>query len=1495
MAFEVGGRGDKLGNRYEIIWVVKKLIEVIDEKIDYIILEPINDIEEEGIDVSIGKKDGTQEHQQCKARNGWLEKWNFSDLNSKNILQRWKKKLDQNPSDTVSLVSPLAFTNLEDLVQRAKTNENTQLFYQRQILESDKTLFKIFKQFCNAMNLDLERESDLDRAIAYLRRISYQQVSGTDVNEIVLRKINLLFLGDENGIADILMGWISADDFPYGTKVTMIEINSFLNKMGIAARNLANDSRILPRIDELNKEYVNGFYKINDSLINRKEFIICEKGIEESKSLVIHGKAGIGKSGCSLNIVKYCQKKKIPYLAIKLDKKIPNGSAENWGKELGFPASIAHCLHEISKDKRAVLILDQLDALRWTTMHSRDALDVCVEIIEQINQINSERKCKIQLVLVCRSYDLDNDNEIKSLLDTYQEGMKWEKIKITELEDYAVKDIVNETMYNKLTPKLKKILKIPSNLFIWQKLDDKNRRDEFSSTNVLIDTWWKQLMESGIKYGLEESSLTDQRDKMVQWMYKNGKIYFPKNLFKDTSGLKYLVSNNFFIIQGNKISFAHQSILDNFIADEMFDRYYTVKNISQVIGNKSQQTPGRRYQVQMFFEKLLSYDSEDFLNAGQRMFASNDIRFFIKFVFFEVLNQIENVTENIKGFILNKCQDETWAKYIINNVILFRPQYVNLLVEESVLQKWFPDKRALVIKLLSSIAPHYSERSVEFIRECIFISDEVDNEFKEIFQSKISEDTSYFLDLRIEFYKKYPEMLVNDYWKFKFLFERNSIESVKILKIILINKDKYIHDSNFGEELINDIDNLLVQNPKEIVDILIPSIPKYVHVRISSGWSNEMGYKRSLERAVIKLIKKCNKEIIDNSPEFFFRKYKTYMSRKYSLFNEVILDGFLWMSTEYSNRIIRYIADNIDYVPFCKTNGDQNELSVVRKVLAKHAIACSEEVYKKIEHAVIHFISPRARHIYKNRSNYNKITYQSFWGDFQLELLSVLPKERLSNEARELIRILYRKFPRGVTSYNKTRHYGSVESPIAGKELSDTNWLGILSNKKIKNTSIKWKQTQNVFEESSIEQFSVNFEGEISKKPVKMINLVLSNKDKILKEFIDFWYRGIAYSQNIKQVSQKLLEEAILCFPYDLKTRRAQYLCEIVYKRSDIQWSSKIIDIVVDIALNHKDPDSSFSKIKNFETLRNEALNSVRGKAIQALGNLLYMGNVSFDKLKNVINKLTSEQNAIVRYASLYALYPVLNIDKKWALSKSMELYNTDFRMVGFEGSKNILFMLYSNHKTKVLKVIKKCFYSNDDAIIRSGSSILAEMYILKNEFNDVMNNVPNLGKTQVDAIFQMLLLYFNDNVYNQKIKQSILDFQNSKYSVEDYLANIFYKGLIDLERDFDFLMQLTNFEFNHKLIYALINYLKKQANSIVKYSEFILSVADKVIKNNKMEKDHWRVFEMDIAKLIIMLYDEATRLNNNDVSNKCLDLWDLMYKEQVGSIRNLSNELMKR
>ena len=72
MAYEIGGRADKYGNQFEYNWTIYKLLEVIEEKTDYIILENIGEYEE-GVDLWIGNKDGSCEGQQCKGRNGSQE------------------------------------------------------------------------------------------------------------------------------------------------------------------------------------------------------------------------------------------------------------------------------------------------------------------------------------------------------------------------------------------------------------------------------------------------------------------------------------------------------------------------------------------------------------------------------------------------------------------------------------------------------------------------------------------------------------------------------------------------------------------------------------------------------------------------------------------------------------------------------------------------------------------------------------------------------------------------------------------------------------------------------------------------------------------------------------------------------------------------------------------------------------------------------------------------------------------------------------------------------------------------------------------------------------------------------------------------------------------------------------------------------------------------------------------------------------------------------
>src|SRR5665647_3882959 len=108
MPYELGGRADKSGNRFEIRVVIYYLLKVLEENNDYLILEALGD-DEQGIDILIGNKDTKKEGIQCKGRNGSKDYWDFGTANAKHIFSNWKFQLDRDSSYDVSLASPLAF------------------------------------------------------------------------------------------------------------------------------------------------------------------------------------------------------------------------------------------------------------------------------------------------------------------------------------------------------------------------------------------------------------------------------------------------------------------------------------------------------------------------------------------------------------------------------------------------------------------------------------------------------------------------------------------------------------------------------------------------------------------------------------------------------------------------------------------------------------------------------------------------------------------------------------------------------------------------------------------------------------------------------------------------------------------------------------------------------------------------------------------------------------------------------------------------------------------------------------------------------------------------------------------------------------------------------------------------------------------------------------------------------------------------------------------
>ena len=451
MAYEKGGRADKYGNRFEYNWIIYNLLDVVKEKISYVLIEAIGE-DQKGVDLWIGNLDGTREGQQCKGRYGDEDQWTYGMVNAKGIFANWRKQLELSPQNHVALVSPLSFTVFEDLIQKAKDTDSSKPkdFYEYQIKKSGKNTKDFFDKYCKVMGLDQKKDEDIQLAINYLSRSHYRQIPDAQLKEMILDKIRMGYVGNPEHIYAEFLSFILTKD-NYGQRIDALRIKKFCEDNGIIYRDLSRDDTILPRIDKLNKEYCNTFFSFSKGLLPRSQAEYCQKAISEGKSVILHGKAGEGKSGCVQNLIHILEDLSIPYLAIKLDHRVPEGTSRNWGKEIGLPDSVSYCLDAVANERNGVLILDQLDALRWTQSHSGEALSVCMEIIREVANINLEREKKISVVMVCRTYDLENDRNINRLF-MHEEGsvsLEWEKIAVGKLSADEVKKIVGNT-YNLL-------------------------------------------------------------------------------------------------------------------------------------------------------------------------------------------------------------------------------------------------------------------------------------------------------------------------------------------------------------------------------------------------------------------------------------------------------------------------------------------------------------------------------------------------------------------------------------------------------------------------------------------------------------------------------------------------------------------------------------------------------------------------------------------------------------------------------------------------------------------------------------------------------------------------------------------------------------------------------------------------------------------------------------------------------------------------------------
>ena len=1023
---------------------------------------------------------------------------------------------------------------------------------------------------------------------------------------------------------------------------------------------------------------------------------------------------------------------------------------------------------------------------------------------------------------------------------------------------------------------------------------------------------------------IKTEKIEEVKNILIDDLEKSGKLYSQKRKFNSVKeGLKYLNSAGMLNIQEDKVSFFHQSIFDYFISELMIEKFEEGLDIVEIIGDKDKQTPNRRYQIQMFLQTLLEENSEEFLDFGEKLLDNDGIRYYIKNLFYEILGQVskEEIDEVISEYIIENCERED----IFNEIIYGRKQYISILRDNQVLDKWFNNnlsEKEKVFKLLQSQIYFYNNfdiKDFEFIQKCSFKNLEDDKKIIEIIQKgKIYNEIDEVFNLRIKFYEKYPKW-IDRYIDIKEIPKKE--ERMIIFLELCLSKKREIGIQILDEHQIQNIFEYFAQNEIKneefIFEKLLEKVPEYKYEDIkykNCDW-NGSNNKYTIERLCLELLKRASiKLVLNNDFDKFYSYYEKYIGKDFVLFNEIILHCFEVADVKYSDKIIKYICENFEENKIFDITSDSNDkLKVLKNIIKKHSESCNEELYLKLENKIYYYCDSDYKiclEYYKENRSKAKINCNiKINGRLQKELFPYLPLNRKCKKIKDLEQVLERKFLNDkVTMINKRNHFygGTVESPIKGKEKGEKQWLKIITNKKLYDKRLKKKVEEGLIE-SSLEMYTIDFSRAVSRNPKKMIGLVIKNKEDVLKEFIEPLFDGVSRSGYLNKLSQKNLEKLFLEFPCDYKSRRAIYFCNIIGERSNFKWSNKILENLKDIAVNHDDFKSRDLKILSSEkenidnitpySILLNSYNGLSGSWTGAVSQILRNTPELFYEFKDFIEKIIQNENIIINFSVFEILNITCNIEKEWTLEKLINLYEKDIRLINRHYLPVMDKLYYSKYKERFLKIIEKCYNSQYKDLIEIGARYILKLYLHYGDFKDKIEKIYLIDGEKLNYILEELINRFNSIEYNNEIKEIILKLKE-KDLIYYSLERLFNHRKIDLSRDKEFLLELMKFKNIDKIIHSFLEYLEERSVSILDYADIIINLCENILSKDKKLLQSELMIMSDISKLTVKLYDEASnsKLNKNkEIAMKCLDFWDIMYEKGLVYAREAIKELMNR
>ena len=1539
MALEPGGYADKLGNRYEGRWVVKQLLRLLNEQLRSVTIEAVGD-DEAGVDLWVNDKTGKRLAQQCKLRNGSRNQWTLADLNRVGVLSYMKYQLDRELDMEFHLVTAIPSTLLHDICNSArKSSGDSESFYQDQMAGISQDRKKAFASFCRYLSLDSNELADRAYAYGYLSRIFIENWHDTLSSQNDLRsEAQWLVNGDPDSVLANLADYAENN---LRKAIAAEELWRFLAERGFSPRALTNDCRVLPAIRLLREQFEDSISNllIAGEAIGREETTQTLNALEENGIVILHGRPGHGKSGVLYEITQHFKSRDHAYLALRLDRQEPRHTVLQFGHDIGLPESPVRCLEAISNGRACTLILDQLDAIRWTSGHSKNALEVCKSLVKEVVRLRGLGQ-PISIILACRTYDLENDPDINAWLNSLDRPEKrFAKIEVGPLSDEVVTSIIKKEGFPPVSIGQLSILKSPQRMAMWLQLVSGGHEIEFLNRVQLMRKYWDIKMQELSGTGVSSDAVALEVSRIIQYMEDKGRISVPYSYHNNTQVIKGLCASGLMQVASNQITFSHQSYLDFQIAINLVREIHSdSKDICGWLGEKSSQSLFRREQLRQVLGLLSEEDPAEFFIEIERILGSKNIRFNLKHLTLEVIGQIEFPDNALLQKMLSLSDTECWEEHVFRTVFLGHSAYVGWLVEFGVIKSWLAieEKKGRALWLLGSVSGKISDQVSELLLPYIDES-AWQVPILECLNWDVDADSEAMFQMRIHLAKV---GVSRDFVAWK---KVSSERAIRLIEGVLLSHepgdftyDNCCYDSNNRSRLENwsgeDLKVLSVaarERPEDVWNRILPQLirlaPKenggldtddlwldFDNKRLRSG-------REWLPNGVVTLCVEAGKELVKNNGVAFWSATEIVRQEESKVVKYLLVALYSQLGFAFADDVLGWL---ISYVPsFSVGSGSlESKWMPVARLIEAMSPDCSVEVFEKLEQKIIYFkedklLANAKRWVSTWREGY----FGEYWGHAQYFLLPHLCKKRRGRSTDELIEVLGRKFGGYDEDYfltgrqSRTRIVSSVIPRNRVKKVSDHAWLNIIGNKNIpEEGGFNWRKREDgLAKESSVAFFARDLEYVARRSPSRFARLALTFSDST-----HFKYKS-AILDALQETAPKDLsdDEVVGWAPADHELVLAvlekfkcedegdfpSRFCRFMSRRAEEKWPEQVVSKLVGYATSHPHPEPKALAIGNFgggfdsdsstvQDLEGNAINCVRGKAAGAIAQLLGCHEALLGQVKAAVECLVEDEHPAVRIASLEILLPLMNLDRDYAVSLFVRAVSGDLRVAASRSATLLFNVCMKSHFDQLYPVVVNMLNSSQEEIVECGAQEVAARWLFHDFFLVEVESCIVGNESQRKGVARVAVGSIGDASYFEKCKKLInrLREDDSK-DVRQKLASVFVKPeLLSSPEGIEFLIDFIDcpaFDGDPTL---LLGRLENYSGDLLPFASLLLAIGDRFTQSNLASESKGIDITPDMhgyMPLMIRLYEQAKDIRDFDIELRCLDIWDGMFEKRVESV----------